>query len=926
MKCLQINGMDVEAELDSNWSVTAESVENDSGLHPEAENSKNNTQNYEPDNGDDDDKEEGEITDDENSQESALVTSSIPTKQEDGELEDRESDMETHVTSTNGAETEKYPAKARDVTKSPIRACTLVETVEKLRKTITFVILEKKKRGSSEDTSGEDTDKTSGRNEKGALGESDKMAPDTSDKTTEEDDEDEVNDGENDNEKDEQHEKTRDVKTHHQSKPANVVESSNSLGVDVTKDTDDDDSLRTLDPSSLSKSVMHLVDSVISENLTKESNTDKQTEVKTSPKSHIITSTPSSSKNVTPVVSSPVSAIVQTPKELDDQSAVLSYSHNSKLFKCDARTCGIKTNKEEVIKAHIEQHRGSRNVWYKCIYCKTITKNIENIRKHLQKFHVTDVLRFSKLNSPSIQDVYQSLIGEAKTETVTEPTEAKKTDSNLKDTDNNEQSIVIDDEDDGKGVPPRRSSTGSNVKPVPVIRRSSSDAAKANYTTKLECYYKDLYYRCKMCGFKSHNADTFASHAYYHLHGSDGKKGLANCGVANKPHDVADCTVVRGMMGLLKRQKESDVRSGGATSSKTTIISAGTSQQLTTQLQSGVVVGKSSKMFVPIQPKPTSTPVGKRLILIPTSQSPITNATQMKVTTAAAPSPIVIEPKDATPGFPPYKSPTTTKCLVSQTQRSETNASPIVIEPVDNDDKTTVNNAAAESKETAVSSTDKTDNAGVDPTLNSTSNHELKSIIDGQFESSVFTVSSGDNEVTVDDDEKETSKTRVLVKSMYKNGKFLCLTCNYHCPAVRPVTFRKHIWKDIHPKNECSHCAPDVMFNKFRNCPVMNKLMGLLEDAVEEEAEVQFGSQEAADENAVDMVIDLDTYSPEKSTKDAVDENEEPEKTDASTENSSYPTDMNKDRNDEVQKAQEVNCVTFHTKHIKYYAEKCVIK
>ena len=29
--------MDAESEPDSNWSVTAESVEKDSGLHPEAE-------------------------------------------------------------------------------------------------------------------------------------------------------------------------------------------------------------------------------------------------------------------------------------------------------------------------------------------------------------------------------------------------------------------------------------------------------------------------------------------------------------------------------------------------------------------------------------------------------------------------------------------------------------------------------------------------------------------------------------------------------------------------------------------------------------------------------------------------------------------------------------------------------------------------
>ena len=898
--------MDTEAEPDSNWKVAAETVQSNSALSS-AENGKNNTSDEL-----DDDKEEGEISDDGISEENEPVTSSsTTTEHKEGKMGDGEADKETHVSSTNGGESSDKTSII-DVGKSPIKAYTLIETVEKLKKTISFVMFEKKRRESgSGHSSGEDTEKVSRRNENG---ESDKKTSETHQKPNEsEDEDDEVDDDDDENdsgEEDEQVEESQDDESGNLTTKSSAEDQSI---VDVTKDTDDDDSLRTLDPSSLSKCVMHLVDSVISENLSKEnssSGTEKtQTKVKISPKVQIIKSVPSSLPSVKSAspVSSPVNPVLLTPKELDDQSTVLSYIHNLKLFKCDARTCGIKTNKEEVIKAHIEQHTGSRNVWYKCIYCKTITKSIENIRKHLQKFHVTDVLRFSKLNSPSVQDVYLSLIG-------------TKIDSNSKPADVDEQSVVADEEssaDEGKvpptqdapkpvatptSTPTRRNSTESIAKPAPILWRNSSDAAKANYTTKLECYYKDQYYRCKMCGFKSQNADTFASHAYYHLHGSDGKKGLANCGAANKPHDVADCTVVKGMMGLLQRQKES-----ANAASKTTLPS----------LPSTTLLSRAATSFglLPIQPKATSSPTPKqRIILIPAGQGQNSTVTHTKSTTTA-PSPIVIEPKEATSVFPPYKSPTTTvtKTLVSQTETSENNPSPIVIEPVDNGEKTTVNNTAAESKQITA---DKTDNVAVQPSLIPTSKNKPQSVVSQEFESSVFTVSPDDYKVAVEDSEiiESSSKARALLKIKYKDGRFVCLTCNYLCPAVRPVTFRKHIWKDIHPKSDCSHCDSNVMYNKFRNCPVMNKLMGLLEDAVEEAAKELASQEEEEDEPAPDMIIDLDTYSSNKGesenqgNEDAGEKDKELKNTDSNEEDLLDETDKVENANDETEKE-----VTFYS-------------
>ena len=859
--------MDTETEPDSNWSVDEE-LEN---------NSKTDTKISESE-----DKEEGEITcsEDENSQEP--VTSSTAVQQNTETMADKERDTEATVTSTN--EGEFSPSKTAG--KSPVKAYQLGETVEKLRKTISFVMFKKKHDETSQkdDSSTGDKTTTDPENKKqnncngnaassqvSTNGDHDTRGKESGEVSSDEGDNSQFSEGKearSDNEDDDQEENAKAVEQISQTRTESMENPSRKRPFQEAKD-DDDDSLRTPDPSSLSKSVMHLVDSVINENLAKERSpivSEKQPKARNSPKAPV--KTPEPTVKVTPVSTTAISTL--TPKELDDQSTVLSYNVNLKVFRCDARTCGIKTNKEEVIKAHIEQHTGSQNVWYKCIYCKTITKSIENIRKHLQKFHVTNVLRFSKLNSPSIHDVYLSLTGQAKgTNEAIE--EAKKVVETV------EQPVII--EGDGnksedtrstpETIPSRRSSTGSSVKPAPIIRRNSSDSSKANYTTRLECYYKDQYYRCKMCGFKSLNADTFASHAYYHLHGSDGKKGLANCGVANKAHNVADCTVVKGMMSLLQRQKDAENRSTSSVPKAVPVVSS--SSQSSPQLQSRIVL--------PIQPNATSTPAGKtqRLILIPTSQSPNTNASQVKVSTTT-PSPIVIEPQDSVTAFP-AKKPLTNP---NPPQTSNSSQPPIIIEPV-------------------VSKANDRPAMGLDQTP--------KSVSKVRYTSQVFAVPDNGNEVVVLSEEMSVS--RPLVKCVYEDGQFVCLSCHFKCPSVRPITFRKHLWKDIHSKNECSHCAPNITFNRFRNCSVLNKLMDLLENAVQEAAE-STKSPEKGNKTIGDDVVDLDAYSPEKSAKDTdnteANRQQDPggSKSDA---DSSEATEINKERNEKKEasnKTQEV--------------------
>ena len=783
--------MDAEAEPDSNWIVEEEMKKN------EKDQQKN------------EDKEEGEITDDDNWQEP--VTSSCTAEQDLHKMENKDPDIESTVTSTN----EDF-SPTKSVAKSP-KAYKLGETVEKLRKTISFMF--KKKHDEAEKTSKKNDDSSSdelkgtessnGETQTSKICRNGEHSPQETEsgEVSDQEQHDETTDGKEvsvgkgDDEQSEGNAEDAGTKCDSEAGKTESLSKEDKGAVD--KD-DDDDSLRTPDPSSLSKSVMHLVDSVINENLIKEKSSvveEKQSKVRVSPKASIKV------HETTSVRTTPASTAILSPKELDDQSTILSYNPNLDIFRCDARTCGIKTSKEEVIKAHIEQHAGSQNVWYKCIYCKTITKSIENIRKHLQKFHVTNILRFSKLNSPSVQDVYKSLTGATKREAKEE---------GKKESESDEPPVLIEDDDEKNNgmkstprtIPVRRSSTGSSVKPAPIIRRNSSDSAKTNYTTRLECYYKDQYYRCKMCGFKSLNAETFASHAYYHLHGSDGKKGLANCGSANKPHDVVNCTVVKGMMSLLQRQKEAENRSSSTSPKASPVV--GNSGMSTTQIQSRVTGTQAAKLVLPIQPSATSTPAGKtqRLIIIPASQSSNTNVSQVQVP-VTTPSPIVIEPKLSSGSREP----------------------PIMIESV-----------TPKAKEVKL--------VGLKQTL--------KSVQKIKYTSQVFAVPANCSKVVELPDSDLGEMTQPLSKCVYRDGDFVCLLCDYKCPSVRPISFRRHLWKDIHPQNECSHCAPAVALHKFRNCPIMNDLMGLLNKAMQSAAKQIKTTEDEEAKISADEVVDLD--------------------------------------------------------------------
>ncbi len=85
-------------------------------------------------------------------------------------------------------------------------------------------------------------------------------------------------------------------------------------------------------------------------------------------------------------------------------------------------------------------------------------------------------------------------------------------------------------------------------------------------------------------------------------------------------------------------------------------------------------------------------------------------------------------------------------------------------------------------------------------------------------------------------------KASTKVRTVFQEGFYMCLNCNFKTTEPRP--FRKHLWKDIHPKNKCNHC-PDTVKNKFENCSYLNGLMSILEQGRQKHTQEQCNTSKA---------------------------------------------------------------------------------
>ncbi len=512
--------MDVEREPSSSWSVLDKLMESGGNQGVESKVSE--------------EKEEGEITDDEANDKPEKASASAPDR---------------GTVSSNGA-TESPEKTVRAVgeaenTKPQFKAYTLVETVAKLKKTISSV---KFIRGRTEEESAAASDKkkiVGSGDEEASTKDGEATASDTGN-VTKRDETDSSPDVMNDSDKETGNgDNSPETKSQNGDQTPEREEKS-SAPESMTQEMDDDDSLRILDPSSLSKSVMNLVSPVISKSTTEET-----------------------------------TSVEEHPAQEQD---------------------------------------------------KTVETGENASARSPQTKMASPAARFST------QDVVQSLTGSnAKKESSAEAT-VKKSSTPSAET---EERPAVDggdkgNDDDGNRTPvkkgeERRGPTGGSAKPAPIVRRNSADTQKPSYTTRLECYYKSQYFTCNNCGFKSQNADTFASHAYYHLHGSDGKKGLANCGALNKPHDLSDCTTVKGLMNRLNKQK--------------------TAEMATVKDQGSLNLHPVS--LRPLLAKPSHvgfTTAGKRMILVPKTQ-----AATVRVSPAPSASSSIVLPGAASV-FPPYRS------------------------------------------------------------------------------------------------------------------------------------------------------------------------------------------------------------------------------------------------------------------------------
>ncbi len=855
--------MEVETEPDSNWSESVRSGAETPEAHTEHSEDFPDKQNP-----DDEDTES--------------VTSSTNTSVNQTHRASR-SEPDGPVTSTNGPDSDKASSTAAAAAveesgskspKSPITALSLQETVAKLRKTISSVRFPFKPPnvdpgsgpGSPDLRDEPQTEKLTSHLPNGADGEhSDKDIPD-----------------EQAAESRAARNSTEEVPEDPEDAPGDEMDTTDradgeaeAADVDASgsRDTDDDDSLRTPDPSSLSESVMNLVDPVISDHDDK----SKQAAETETPTVHITIPSPG---KPTPIVSPVIKSPVLSPKSVDHESAVLSHVPSLGLFKCDARTCGIKTNKESVIKAHIEQHTGANNVWYRCLYCSTITKTTENIRKHLQKFHVTDTLKFSRLTSPSVHEVFQSLVGEAKKDS-SAGIQVEKPKSGVNGPEDN--LVVIEDEDEAdtetsQEPDPKKAAENASAaiaaSSAPVIKKSSADnVVKQGYTTRLECFFKDQFYRCKICAFKDQNAEVFASHAYCHLHGKDGKKGLASCGAANKPHGVADCKVVKEMMSLLKKQKDGTIQPAAAAGSKPQ-AAANRSQASRSLLAKPAAQAQNGSAFGMTQTQA----VGQRLVIVPANKP---SAAKSPAAPTAAPSAAVLSPTEQTV-FPPYKSP-------GSTGAQSSSKAPVLQQiPVP-----TIPDSEDHVEEFA--------EMEVDP---ATSKDEEVTLARRPYTSAIISLNVN-NEVKVQKPNEKPEPGKKILKCVYRNECYVCLTCRFECAAVKPELFRKHLWRDVHPKHQCAHCESDVTFNKFRKCPVLDELMSRLEDEVIQSMEQPI-TEAAEPDEAPGPGADPDAQA--ESAKQAGEEEEEAaapeeaakesEDSDANGENFSDVINMLKDLNE----------------------------
>lgn len=510
--------------------------------------------------------------------------------------------------------------------------------------------------------------------------------------------------------------------------------------------------------------------------------------------------------------------------------------------------CVFKTASESAFRAHIEPH--AFDCLYQCHHCHSLCHDQSAVDDHIKNDHPEKNFFFGCLISPSSSEIVESLKSKSRGDQVNEIQQSGKSSSApLKG--HNEVTKggddVVEEDDDPDVV-----ITGeSQIIPISdnfMVMKHGERISKGNspnhvesesFKTRLQCFFKNGMYVCKSCpGTETTQYYPFANHVYGHIHTKkENRKSDTHCPFCKTiSAEPLSCTLVKNLMELLQKQKLLEQETGhreivppvpvgipqpapkspaniavpfpviitpnqanpSATSASEILkkhggFSTNMSSKNMTNGQTVVVPSQpGTKGIIPVQPGiPNQRPILPKVALhmpdVTGNTAPLYGSP--RVSTAPIGSRMVTGPETRKVDSP---APTLPKVT-----------SPIVIEPDSPDEPLNVPNP-------------KKPEVAVGTPMPATSNSGLK----------VRKIPYSDAE----DPNSDVSK--LLVKCYYdKVADEFCCGIHFQCSAGKPKQFRIHLWHEVHPKARCNHCPPDISFNKFAHCPIINQLMKHLQEA-----------------------------------------------------------------------------------------------
>ena len=478
--------------------------------------------------------------------------------------------------------------------------------------------------------------------------------------------------------------------------------------------------------------------------------------------------------------------------ELDKDLPNTVLQHKHGMFSCSG--CGFSTRLNEAFRVHLLCH--TFGALYMCMFCPTLTQEITQIRRHLEQAHPKQAVKFAHIVKPFIDKIMDALAScpdsdgsecgeedsneevsvEKSTTTVassTSPVAAAKV-TRTKSTETAfvkkaySPPILIDDNDSNDSTDLRK--TGPSKK---------SEIVK---TTKLECSFASGKFQCVTCVFETHSQEDMASHLYEHLHVKIGssKPLCVRCDPTSPNSSHANCPVVHNMIMLLLKQKE---------------------QYMTKIREKQVAERRARQAVTTVMPTPTVFPgdvqiAGKQMILL--------TDTKNKPSTTS-PRPVVL----VGPAAREFSSESTQ--LKNKRHQEDTEAKTIEDDVID------------------LAGPDSNESQKIDdePELENAKEDKPVEVEKPSHEPNTELKSDQPAEPQSKEDAGTKQGKTLLSVITYEKGNYFCRKCKFKTKL--PMQFRRHLWKDVHPNNQCNHCAPEILYSRLKYCKQLDALLDFVE-------------------------------------------------------------------------------------------------